>query len=522
MIRYPLRFLQKIIPALILIKLMIVGLTLTATAQLLTVKNAAITNTATITVKGDMTNETGAQLNNEGEIEVSGDFTNNSGASLFGTTTGTVVLNGLTQNINGLFPTEFHDLTLLGTGKKTLQQIASIDLTGTLSLGSQMLDLNTKTLTIKNPAPASITRSTGFIISETDPAVGYGIIDWNIGTGTGNYIFPFGNETTNSYLPVTMEITTPGNSSTGSIALSTYPTTVTNTPNNRPLPTGLTSLINYAGNENAQNVLDRWWVFDVTNYANQPTSSLTFTYRDSEWDASSGSTNAIVEGTLQAQSNNGLIWTPVLSGTINTMANTLTIPSINYYNPHWTLVGNNNPLPVEMLYFDATLNADGETDLIWVTASELNNDYFSLEKSSDGIYFSAIDTVDGSGNSVIAINYHAVDENPFQGMTYYRLKQVDFDGHFKYSEIRAVRKTAMASNAFNVYPNPASDYFYVNADLSITDPVVITDVNGKVVRVIDSSMLDATGTIRMDRNELVSGIYFVSQGKTNVRKLILM
>src|SRR5687768_8747694 len=176
MIRYPLRFLQKIIPALILLKLMMVGLTLSATAQLLTVKNAAITNTATITVKGDMSNETGAQLNNEGEIEVSGDFTNNSVASLFGTTTGTVVLNGLTQNINGLFPTEFHDLTLLGTGKKTLQQTASIDLTGTLALGSQMLDLNTKTLTVKNPAPASITRSTGFIISETDPAVGYGII----------------------------------------------------------------------------------------------------------------------------------------------------------------------------------------------------------------------------------------------------------------------------------------------------------------------------------------------------------
>ena len=110
-------------------------------------------------------------------------------------------------------------------------------------------------------------------------------------------------------------------------------------------------------------------------------------------------------------------------------------------------------LPIELLTFDAKLNGK-VVDLFWSTASEINNDYFTIERSKNGIAFEKVIDVDGAGNSLSVLHYATVDKAPFEGISYYRLKQTDFNGQSKYSNMVSV-----SFNAINVkiYPVPFTD-----------------------------------------------------------------
>ncbi|MFC1729723.1 choice-of-anchor J domain-containing protein [candidate division KSB1 bacterium] len=112
------------------------------------------------------------------------------------------------------------------------------------------------------------------------------------------------------------------------------------------------------------------------------------------------------------------------------------LPSIGGTEFKMTLgsAGNKNPLPIELLEF----NAWAEQNLVkikWITASEINNDYFTIEKTIDGLFFETIAIIDGAGNSNILIDYNCIDYNPYLGLSYYRLKQTDYDGKYEYSEL---------------------------------------------------------------------------------------
>ena len=114
-----------------------------------------------------------------------------------------------------------------------------------------------------------------------------------------------------------------------------------------------------------------------------------------------------------------------------------------------------SPLPIELLSFDAKQNGH-IVDLNWVTASEINNDYFTLESSTDAINFEPFANVDGAGNSTVVLNYNYVDNHPYSGISYYRLKQTDFNGKFEYSNIVTVD---FLTNEYGVsiYPNPTAN-----------------------------------------------------------------
>ena len=113
-------------------------------------------------------------------------------------------------------------------------------------------------------------------------------------------------------------------------------------------------------------------------------------------------------------------------------------------------------LPVELLHFDG--EAVGSNSLLtWSTANELNNDYFVLERSREGRDFVDLGQVQGGGNSSDIQQYRFVDENPFVGSNYYRLRQVDLDGTLSYSQIVQVRFDGHSEGG-KIYPNPfASD-----------------------------------------------------------------
>jgi hypothetical protein len=94
-------------------------------------------------------------------------------------------------------------------------------------------------------------------------------------------------------------------------------------------------------------------------------------------------------------------------------------------------------LPIELLYFKG-VSSENHNHITWSTASEHNNNYFEIEKTKDGVVFYSIIKMDGSGNSQTKIDYEFDDYNIDNNISYYRLKQVDFDGKFRYSDIISI------------------------------------------------------------------------------------
>lgn len=147
--------------------------------------------------------------------------------------------------------------------------------------------------------------------------------------------------------------------------------------------------------------------------------------------------------------------------------------------------GSANPLPIELTFFKARA-VSNTVDLTWQTASEINNDYFTLERSRDGHEFTPIGTVPGAGNTTTKRDYKFTDYSPLNGTAFYRLRQTDYDGTTTTSEIKKVNIAADGMDhpitIENVKPNPFSNEFSAdyytdrNGDVSIE----IIDMQGRV------------------------------------------
>lgn len=109
-------------------------------------------------------------------------------------------------------------------------------------------------------------------------------------------------------------------------------------------------------------------------------------------------------------------------------------------------------LPVKLLDFSA-INNESKVDLKWVTLTEQNNHYFTIEKSKDAKNWNEVVKTYGIGNSNTAIEYFETDYNPYDGVSYYRLKQTDYDGNFEYFKIVSVN-VKPKELGFNTFPNP--------------------------------------------------------------------
>jgi len=114
----------------------------------------------------------------------------------------------------------------------------------------------------------------------------------------------------------------------------------------------------------------------------------------------------------------------------------------------------NGALPVELIYFNAKI-LNKKVELSWATASEENFDYFSIEKSFDGLNFIEITQVEGNGSSYQRIDYNFTDNDPAVGISYYRLRSIDFDGYTEIFDYALVNVEGVKFQA-NVFPNPVS------------------------------------------------------------------
>lgn len=146
-----------------------------------------------------------------------------------------------------------------------------------------------------------------------------------------------------------------------------------------------------------------------------------------------------------------------------------------------------SPLPVELLFFKSTVNEKVIT-LEWATASELNFDYFAIERSLDGLTFDEIGQVQGHGTTDERHDYSFVDNSPVAKKLYYRLKTVDFDGYTEYFNIASV--DFGGDRKVSIYPNPVvngSINFTLNFIPEHATEIQITDMVGveKLRRTVD-------------------------------------
>ncbi|MBX2875069.1 MAG: T9SS type A sorting domain-containing protein [Saprospiraceae bacterium] len=149
--------------------------------------------------------------------------------------------------------------------------------------------------------------------------------------------------------------------------------------------------------------------------------------------------------------------------------------------------GSNTVLPVELIYFEAQVAADGMLVVNWATAVEVNNDFFTIEMSLDGRDWTAMDEVIGAGNSDVELSYKWTEENmEVEGTAYIRLKQTDFDGTFTYSDIESVEFASTEKAAFevNVYPNPATEYVVIDGLEADSNPqIMLVNMQGQNINV---------------------------------------
>ena len=135
-------------------------------------------------------------------------------------------------------------------------------------------------------------------------------------------------------------------------------------------------------------------------------------------------------------------------------------------------------LPVELLSFIAK-KENATTRLEWETENESNNDYFQVERSSDGVKFTEIGQVASNSSQPTVNRYSFIDEHPSGGINYYRLKQVDYDGTFEYSKTISI--TAELPNTVQIYPNPTYDYLFFTGDINTEYEVTVTNGLGKTI-----------------------------------------
>ncbi len=174
-------------------------------------------------------------------------------------------------------------------------------------------------------------------------------------------------------------------------------------------------------------------------------------------------------------------------------------------------------LPVELLFFNGKL--ENKTALLyWATASETNCDHYTIERSSDAINFISVGTVRGAGTSSSTLQYSFTDDlqNVYQDdqsqVFYYRLKQTDYDGHFEYSNIIALKNTAENDAVVDVYPNPVADKLGIEIEgTGLMDcAYTLADVFGREVITKNKFSIDTKGLYLLDLSEIKPGMYLLT------------
>ena len=232
-----------------------------------------------------------------------------------------------------------------------------------------------------------------------------------------------------------------------------------------------------------------------------------------------GGTFTIVSGTTKAVVGDRVVF--VLDAGLLTT---------NFYYTIGTKNASASILPVELLSFKA-VGADQRADLSWTTATEKNNDYFTIQKSRNGLDFTTLKTVKSKapkGNSSARLDYGSTDAEPYEGISYYRLLQTDFNGRTTESPVVYVDFRNRGGAELEVYPNPGNGRFTLRLAKGgaegLNASVIVLDALGSII--YENLLLPEkdTGTFELVLETMPKGLYVLSAtigGKNYIRKLMI-
>lgn len=383
---------------------------------------------------------------------VAGNWVNNGGT--FTNTGSTINLNGTAaQTIGGSASSTFNNLTFNNSSGTIPQIVLAINtnVNNRLTMTSGVVNLAGFTFTLGSASVNSTLIRTSS--STTNWMYGgtfarYWPAATTISSTAGNFygLFPVGASTASSYRPVSI------NSTVNPTAGGTFSVTHTSASTVTDLsPTFSDGGTNVVRKHNAQFVTATTatggtYNIGVTMTGLYNSGSLS----DIRLAVNNGATTVTTVGTHAAAT--GSVSNPTANRTGVSLANLVGDFRITTANSATT------PLPIELVKFTADQMGD-EILLQWTTASELNNDFFTIHKLNDKDGFDEVIRVKGQGTTNVEHNYSAMDANPKAGKNYYRLMQTDFDGRVSYSEIVAVNFDA-SGNALKVYPNPVKQTYF--------------------------------------------------------------
>lgn len=200
-----------------------------------------------------------------------------------------------------------------------------------------------------------------------------------------------------------------------------------------------------------------------------------------------------------------------------TMSNGFQLGSDNSVNKNATEVtwlalgGGVNVLPVELTKFELKALPTDEIEVFWETASEINSSHFELERGGDGKEFEKISEVVAAGSSSEILKYAVIDPYPIDGINYYRIKAIDLDDSFEFSEVKTISLNPSQLNNIISYPNPAEDNIKLQFNSLVGDVYSLEVINSKGEIVYHANVFGFEGPNEVDFNITTyeEGIYFV-------------
>ena len=388
-----------------------------------------------------------------------------------------------------------------------------------LSGGSKIVvdggtSVNPVFVVLENPTatPIVISGSSDGILLEDE----FNRLQYNLSTNTTSITVPFMSSLLESF-PFTLTPTAAG-VGTGNIRFSSKraATRASGFDNVSYVPSDVTNMAAPGIGNNSNMTIDRFWIIDANGYTTKPSVTLDFTYIDAEWAANGG--NIISEANLQAQRFNPNVsdWegytTYPPAGTINITTNRVSGVSANpsdFYKS-WTLNDFSIPLPVELLSFNSEC-VNGNLVLKWCTASETNNNYFTIYGSIDGIDFDQISTVSASDNphQKNCYEFGLYDGNTSSEWNYFKLTQTDRNGYVEelsliYAEVCKGNEIIKLTN------NGASDPgLLINAETSgVTDWSLFNNL-GQCMKNGSVSVEKGVNRFSLDVKDLSTGVYLL-------------
>lgn len=439
-------------------------------------------------VEGDLLITNGVTATT-GQVRLLGDLENN-GSITPGL--GTFALQSpVNQTILGTFASNFYNLSLSGGGTKTLQQ--NITISNQLNFSSGNLITTSSALpTLGTSASTSGANNNSFVLGPIAKTF----------NSTTPFEFPVGKN--NALRPATV------------------------TPSNTTTTTFTTEYFNTSARTAIGNVLDvdvdhvsdiEYWQISRSGSA-FATVSLTWNLA-SAVDANAGSPG---RDDLIVTQWDGSMWINRGGNSItgNVVAGSVTSDIVNSFNPPFTLGSSSvaNPLPVTLLSFQAVPYGN-KVRLTWETATELHNNYFTVEHATDGTEFRSIGQVKSKGDSRHVQSYEMFDNSPQEGVNYYRLRQTDYDGTTKVYKVVKVEFSYYHGNALLVYPNPvrASVVHILNSDIRSEDQVALLDIHGRIVHKFLVGVQGGEVSLQLPSG-LSKGIYLLQVGEKHVRIVV--